>query len=158
MWLLPALTKWGSQQKGFCFSLKNKTHINISRSWKKKKMWRYSKHLPSRHLTIDVWFYWGHNPEVWILIIVLQNVLLWWVRLLFVLLLSRQSVKISASYLCGTLYCLPSYFLYMKKNTRRSNPRAANVAACTDVSTSISAGWVAPATFTNRQCSLLYLH
>lgn len=37
MRLLPALRKWGSQQKGFCFELKNKTHINISRSRKKKR-------------------------------------------------------------------------------------------------------------------------
>lgn len=33
MWLLPALSKWGSAQKGFCFWPKNKTQINISRRW-----------------------------------------------------------------------------------------------------------------------------
>lgn len=33
MWLLPALSEWGSAQKGFCFWPKNKTQINISRRW-----------------------------------------------------------------------------------------------------------------------------
>lgn len=33
MWLLPALSKWSSAQKGFCFWPKNKTQINISRRW-----------------------------------------------------------------------------------------------------------------------------
>lgn len=52
MRLLPALTKRGSRQKGFCFRVKRKAGINISRSRGGKT--RYSKHVPSGQLTVHV--------------------------------------------------------------------------------------------------------
>lgn len=52
MRLLPALTKRGSRQKGFCFWVKNKAGINISRSRGGKT--RYSQRVPSGQLTVHV--------------------------------------------------------------------------------------------------------
>lgn len=152
MRLLPALRKWGSQQKGFCFELKNKPHINISRSRKKqRKDWEIfstsSQWTSDNRCLVLLEQQLKHNILYFFDISHLFELFLFCFCFIFLFLKCQKSRLFS--FMSQTDFTSSLYINRNKTSSARSSFEPSAIKRCSHC---VSAGFIKPVTHRNR-CS-----